>query len=628
MLKIKKASLTVISALAVLCITISVLAVNGTANKNKEKAYVNTYEELLDKKGFIYGVNLPWFGKSDTRAHTFGKNPLTGNEAAYDHDWVLEALTNIKAIGFDSVRTWIFTGWGGTTIDQNGYITGLSNDFITNINDYMKIAESLELTVCPILVPHPLQSTDDPEITMLTVYSEKATEQYIKNALNPLLDILKPYEKSIIGIDVYCEPEADTQEKAGVITGSSMEVIKKFINSEIAAVRSNMPNIPVLVSAGQNRSTEFYNDIDIDILGVDEYNDKGEAETIKSLNTVHDVWMTECGAKDDKNLSDEFNNKNLLNFYENTKAQGYKACFAWHYAGGVGLSFTKNIDCSDLRPSAQTLHFVLLDEEYDRLGVDKDKTADKPVFLINSEKTVLRWIGARDAESYKLEWRIGENGEWKILEESLDAEKIASGGYLCDYALPDLEKTGNYQFRVTVKTYYDTKAVSDVFTVYLKGLSTAVCSENENLFVNGGFETATNILTSTSGWRTNAEATTAWNIEQGNARSGKNVLHLKGDCCRKSIYQQISVKPNTNYTFTFFAKASGKELSPRCVFSLLPESWSGTPFVPQSEFNYSDGWKMYSYDFNSGDQTAVNFQIWVGYGDYYLDDFYLFEAKK
>ena len=628
MFKLHKVYLTIVSAIAVLCTTVSVLAVNTAGKPKKEKTYANTYEELLDKKGFIYGVNLPWFGKSDTRTQTFGKNPITGKEAVYDHDWATEALTNIKAIGFDSVRTWIFTGWGGTTMNKDGCITGLSDDFIPNITDYMEIAESLGLTVCPILVPHPLQSTENAELTMATIYNEKATEKYIKNALNPLLDALKPYEKSIIGIDVYCEPEADTQEKAGVITGSYMDVIKRFINSEITAVRSKMPNVPIMVSAGQNRNTEFYNDMDLDILGLDEYNDKGEAETIKSLNTVHGVWMTECGAKDDKNLSDEFNNKNLLNFYENTKAQGYKACFAWHYAGGIGLSLTKNIDCSNLRVSAQTLHFVMLDEEYERLKVDKDKTADKPVFLINSEKSVLRWIGARDAESYKLEWRIGENAEWKVLEKELDAEKIGSGGYLCDYALPDLEKTGSYQFRVTVKTYYDTKAVSDVFAVYLKGLSTAVCPDSENLFVNGGFETVTDVLTSISGWRTNAATTTAWNIEQGNVRSGKYALHLKGDCCRKSIYQQINVKPNTNYTFTFFAKAYGKELSPRCVFSLLPESWSGTPFVPQSEFNYTDGWKMYSYDFNSGDQTAVNFQIWVGYGDYYLDDFYLFEAKK
>ena len=612
-----------------ICTAVSVLATKPIQQtKNQPKVPQNTYEKLLDEKGFIYGVNLPWFKTSDTRSSTFGSNPVTGQEAAYTHEWALEALTNIKAIGFDSVRTWVFTGWGGTTMDENGNITGLSSEFIPNVLDYMGIVKSVGLTANLVLVPHQWQSSDDTNMTMTTILSEEATDKFINNALNPLLEALKPYEEYIVGFDAYCEPEADTQEKAGGTYGTTMDVLKKFINSEIVAIRAKMPNIPIMISAGQNRSTEFYNDVDLDILGLDEYNDKGEAETIKSLNTVHDVWMTECGAKDDKNLSDEFNNKNILNFYENTKAQGYKACFAWHYAGGVGHSFTKNIDCSQLRISAQSLHFVILDEEYDREGIDKDNTADKPIFLKNTDATVLRWIGTRDAEFYKLEWRFGKNGEWKVLADNLDAGEIGAGAYLCDYPLPDLDKTGNYQFKVTATTYYDTQATSDVFECYLKGLSTAICSDDKNLFINGGFETQTDIFTSTSGWRTNATVTTAWNIESGAVRSGKNALHLKGDCCRKSIYQQINVKPNTDYTFTFFAKASGKELSPRCVFSLLPENWGGEPIVAQSEFNYTDGWKMYSYDFNSGDQTSVNFQIWIGYGDYYLDDFYLFEKTK
>lgn len=608
---------------------VSVLATKSIKQtKNQPETPKNAYEKLLKEKGFIYGVNVPWFETSNTASYTFGTNPVTGQKAIYTHEWAFETLTNIKAIGFDSVRTWVFSDWGGTTIDKNGNITGLSSDFIPNVLDYMEIIKSVGLTANLVLVPHQWQICNDVNIAMNTIFNEKATEKFIKNALNPLLDALKPYEEYIVGFDAYCEPEADTQEKAGTIYGTTMEVLKRFINNEIAAIRAKFPNIPIMISAGQNRNTEFYNDMDLDILGLDEYNDKGEAETIKSLNTVHDVWMTECGAKDDKNYSEEFNNKNILNFYENTKAQGYKACYVWHYASGVGHALVKDFNSSQLRISAQSLHFLILDYEYERKEIDKDEIADKPVFLMNHDTVVLRWIGSRDAESYKLEWRFGENAEWEVLEDNLNAEEIGSGAYLCDYPLPDLDKTGNYQFKVTATTYYGKQATSDVFQCYLKGLSTATCSDDKNLFINGGFESATDIFTNITGWRTNAEATTAWNIESGMVRSGKNALHLKGDCCRKSIFQSINVKPKTNYTLTFFAKASGKNLSPRCVFSLLPENWGGTPIINTKEFNYQDGWKMYSYDFNSGDQTNINFQIWIGYGDYYLDDFYLFENTK
>lgn len=627
--KNRKIFIITLAFLLSFCTAVSVLATKpAEQTKTQPETSKNAYQKLLDEKGFIYGVNLPWFGKSDTCRHTFGSNPITGREAVYSHDNALEALTNIKAVGFDSVRTWIFTGWGGTTMDENGNITGLTPEFIPNVLDYMELVKSTGLTINIVLTAHPWQVSDDTNMTMATVVNEKATEKFIKNALNPLLDALKPYEEYIVGFDAYCEPESDTQTMAGATYGTYMDILEKFINTEISAVRAKFPNMPIMISAGQNRNTEFYNDMDLDILGLDEYNDKGQAETIKSLNTVHDVWMTECGAYDDHNYSEEFNNKNLVNFYETTRAEGYKACYAWHYASGVGHALVKDVNYSHLRISAQSLHFVMLDYEYERKGINKDEIADKPVFLMNHDTAVLRWIGSRDAESYKLEWRFGENEEWKVLEDNLNADEIGSGAYLCDYALPDLDKTGNYQFKVTATTYYGKQATSDVFECYLKGLSTATCSDDKNLFINGGFESETDIFTNISGWRTNAEATTAWNIESGTVRSGKTALHLKGDCCRKSIFQSINVKPNTDYTLTFFAKASGKELSPRCVFSLLPENWGGTPIIATKEFNYQDGWKMYSYDFNSGDQTNINFQIWIGYGDYYLDDFYLFEKTK
>lgn len=622
-----------LSAIVVACIFIIMLfpaAAGGLSagDKKREVTYKNTYERLIAEHGFIYGVNLPWFGLSSNRSQTFGENPFTGASASYDHTFAEQALTNIKAIGMTCVRSWVFTGWGGVTMDENGYITGLTDEFLTNIIDYLETAKKVGITLNLVIFPHVVQSTTEIDLAFQSLVNPDGRAAYIENALNPFLDAIKPYEDIIVALDLYCEPEADTQEKALVTYGTTMDILADFILAESAAVRNKLPNMPVLISAGQNRTTEFYNTLDLDFLGVDQYDNAGAVENIKDLNTIYPAWITECGAKNDKNYSEEFNTQNVLSFYENARSSGYKACFYWHFAGGVALSLTKNIDCSDLRMSAVSLHFLILDYEYERNNIDSSQVADKPVLLYNSNPRVVKWIGSRDAASYKLELRIND-GDWQVVDDNIHADSVDNGFYLCSYSFEELEASGKYSYRVTSTTYDGRVARSDVFSCNIKGTSSAICAPEDNLFINNGFETG-----DLTGWKSTSppdKVADIYIVEKGSVEdqtvhSGEYALHWKPNNDGKCFYQPIKVKKNTKYTLTFFAKASGEDLSPKACFSILSNaSWSKT-ILPKNTFVYQDGWRMYSYDFNSGDEEEIVMYFWNGYGDFYLDDFYLFET--
>ena len=610
----------------------------------KKASYKNAYERLLAEEEFIYGVNLPWFGTSDTRTRTFGANAFKGTASIYNHDWVEQALTNIKAIGFTSVRTWVFTGWNGIELDSNGYAVALTDEFKTNFTDYLETVKKTGLTLNAVLVPHFYQSVDDIALGSQIVVNPEATKSYIDNVLNPFLEMIKPYEDYIVALDLYCEPEADTQEKAMLTQGTTMEVIETFISEEAKAVKAKLPDMPILVSAGQNHVVSDYNDLDLDIMGVDTYNNEGKAENIKDMNTIYPMWVTECGAKTDKGTTDEFNLNNVISFYESARNGGYKACYYWHYAGGIDLSLTKATDPSYLRMSATSLHFKILDYKYEREGIDPETIADKPVMLYSSSSDTVKWIGIRDAESYKLEMKI-DNGDWQVVEEKLKPEYVDSGYNACSYSFGEMEKTGIYTFRVTATNYYDISAVSDEISYMVTGLSSITCAPEDNLVKNYSFEGAVDPVTGAPEyWQTNHADPAKFfgeiyhvengSKEAGTTHSGEKFVHHYGGISGKVLFQNVDVKPNTEYTFTFFAKGI-EYRSNNPIFKIIGVNSAGkwdTNFTGDISFkNYPEEgqdakWTIYTLRFNSAQFETVSVYLYDGGAEIYLDDFYLFET--
>lgn len=398
---------------------------------------------------FIYGVNMPWLDRSDSRNKIFGNDCITGENTTYNHDWVDMAFHNMRAIGLQSVRTWVFTGWNGCIVDEYGFICGISDQFIANLKDFLELSREYGVAANLVLVPHQLQcGSSDLTRIMQTIYNPDALKAFIDNAFIPVLEIIKEYRDTVNALDILCEPEADTQEKALINSGTTMGVMGRIMSAEAATIRKILPDMPIVASGGQNNTNEFYNEIDLDYFGIDVYNDKGEVPSIKGYNTRFPMWITECGAKllppfsDDKLSADNF-----LSFYRNAITQGYKACYAWHLAADTSLSLTRKRDTSDLRLSAQLLHFDILDDYYFKNGISCEEYVDVPSILKGFDNSVLRFIGSRDTKQYRIEYSKNGVDNWAVLDEGFCPE-TSENCYLYDYDLPEYIYNEKYFLRI------------------------------------------------------------------------------------------------------------------------------------------------------------------------------------
>ena len=165
--------------------------------------------------------------------------------------------------------------------------------------------------------------------------------------------------------------------------------------------------------------------------------------------------------------------KVILDFYENTKDAGYKACYMWHFAGsnGIKTSLTKNIkypEYSAIRLSGQLLHYNILDwNAQNSEGVEYDR----PAALVSLDKGCLRWLASRQAVSYEIQYK--KDDSWCKLATVIAGDKDfiykddyyiyekSSYNYLYEYRLQKEFEIGNYPIRV-VAFMDDDKTVSTV----------------------------------------------------------------------------------------------------------------------------------------------------------------------
>ena len=387
-------------------------------------------------------------------------------------------------MGFTSVRTWVFSGWGGTTMDADGNITGLTPEFIANLTDYLDLIKEKGLAVNLVLVPHIVQdvpSVEDQTIAMKTVLDETARESYINNALIPTIRALQNYQDCIVAIDLYCEPEGDAEDTAGVddtnYPGRTalLSDITPFINAQAMAVKSILPNIKCIVSSAYNQNWQnyvTYADYDIDILGFDIYKDNSDVvipeNRIDSIvaEKFADRWITECNYYSDKNTVASWTEENfsdiIRNFYNNAKATGYSACYMWHYAASYNQKTSlvegksnnsEEPDLSKLRLSAQLLHYDIID--YNN-SIGKTSGNDIPALLINDDNTCLRWIGSRQAAYYQIEYK--NNSGWQLLE----TVQHVFDTNLYEYTLNTDFAIGIYPIRVVSYTADGNRRISNV----------------------------------------------------------------------------------------------------------------------------------------------------------------------
>lgn len=369
-------------------------------------------------------------------------------------------------------------------MDNNGNITGLTPEFIANLTDYLSLVKEKGLTVNLVLVPHLVQnlpSLENQITAMKTVLDESYTQSYIENALIPTLRALQDYQDCIVGIDLYCEPEGDAVDTAGLDTENYpgrtnlLSDITPFIKAQSLAVKNILPNVKCLVSSAYSQNFQgyvTYGDYNIDILGFDIYDDNSDVNIAdsridSSIDTMFtDRWITECNYKSDKatvaDWSEEQFSDIVRNFYKNAKTSGYSACYMWHYSASYNQktslvegksSNSEEPDLSKLRLSAQLLHYDIID--YNN-SIGKTAGNDIPALLVNDDNTCLRWLGSRQASYYQIEYK--NNSGWQLLE----TVEHTTGTNLYEYTLSNDYVIGTYPLRVVSYSSEGNRRISNV----------------------------------------------------------------------------------------------------------------------------------------------------------------------
>lgn len=583
--------------------------------------------QLLKTDGFVYGIQLAWngdMGYSSDIGGTYKNGYRTGfNEALWT-----EKLYNCKVMGFNMVRFWLSEGMEGIQFDENGGVIGIEPTFRKNLTTLLTIADGMGLNVSLTLVPHlsmSAQSKADYDLSTRFIFNPEYTEGYIKNFVNPLMEIVAGYD-NILLMDIYAEPEGDTYGMGGngvLDRGTTWENMTRFIRDVGAAVKKCNPNMPITANSGWRESSPLlagkYDELGLDYIGIDVYNDYGEVDSARKLKLNTPVMAGEFGVSNHDNWSDDFYSQTIEKFFQNAKEGGYKGAFMWMY-GFPGETQSNNLvdKNGELRPVAVSLRFSALSREYERTGYTG---LDKPAFMYLNSTLNIRWFGSRGAERYKLE-RSTDKKTWTLVANITNPQDYEYSSYIYRYQDKTAEQNNVYYYRVTSFDSDGQIAVSDPSnTVKFPRIT---CSDEENLVKNHSFESgATNWTLPTTG---DVPGTPDMNVVMGTpgkeVYSGTKAIHVVSTKPWESnLEQEITVKPNTTYTFTVYYKI----VKGSTVFKIL--NADGSVLGGDRQPTANGLWNYSTFDFNSGNNSRLRI-LWAdGESEVYVDDFYVFKKE-
>ncbi|MGG1516379.1 polysaccharide lyase family 8 super-sandwich domain-containing protein [Paenibacillus oryzisoli] len=169
------------------------------------------------------------------------------------------------------------------------------------------------------------------------------------------------------------------------------------------------------------------------------------------------------------------------------------------------------------------------------------------------------------------------------------------------------------QWSPTIKFQVATNASSQGKSYHVKFLKSPV--------INPGFEMGS------TGWTTlPAQFSVVSNAADSN--SGTHALQMvnAGTGSYANINQTVAVLPNTNYTFSIYAKGPSNGL----IYKVTDTSNNALPGTGASRVNGSSTYGKYNLNFNSGNNTSVKLFLsdggTSGAGTYYVDDVTLTQA--
>ena len=642
----------------VMCLVMCCFAVPSVQAAEKTEEKWLSFSELVQQKGYVNGLQQPYFVKSST-GNCWGKSWMDGyKKTIYDEEMFKEFFYDTKAMGFDIAQLWLSYNLAGMVFDENRNVIGVDQTYIENLPKVLQIAKDVGLYVSLVTISHfeGAMSNDTSsfryEQVSQFIHDETARQMLFENWLKPILNVIKDFPNVVV-LNLYCEPEADGG-KWSLPNGTNWNEMRGFIKAQNEFVKSILPNIETYSAATGEAADiyENYKDLGLDYYGYDYYTKSGGTNSLEELYLNAPLVYGEIGVLEGTpgSNNEEFQQNWAVNYLEEAVFNGAKAGFYWSYGWGNGGGQSMTEEKSRPRGASVTYRFWQLDRDYAIAGIECD--LDKPAMAYSTDYSVV-FLGSRGAEKYRIE-RTKDLKNWTEIE-TFNPEEVMDYEYqpFCfEYNDVTAVPGNSYYYRVVAVNSEGKEVASDPSNiVHVKQI---VCADEDNLVGNGGFEDEDGF--STSG--TNGK----WYLEFQHSNNAELLELIKGEYIKDgvageetntgthSIYklarlrQKVTLKPNTNYTFTFYYRFTNKDgywanfvgLSvgiPSGHYDLFDDEYCKLIDYIQMQDTTKDGaWHRKTVYFNSGDITEcyVDFQ---GYrtrennAEWYVDDVYLFESK-
>ena len=561
----------------------------------------NTYRDLIAKDGFLYGMDYDWFVEYSNIGHNFGANHVIPGKTlcAFNAEKVYEDLFTIKALGFNAVNYWLFTWLDGILFDDDGNVIGLDEYFLPNLKTALNIARELGLKIILSVQSHLDDINDYSDKSMWDKYTQflhnpVILKQYVDLCVQPVCKLVSNYQDTVMIMCLTVEGgEADVNDiDFGYISkknfGTTWKNYRSFLIAVNQKIKEIIPDMLTSVEAvGGSIRTYKYNSIGMDLIGTNRYTKDGDVDDIEKLISTLPMYIGEfnLGTIGFESVSLDYWTKTNLKFYPSARKAGYIGAFYYSYCtGGSSFSLYNSAVSApeSLRNLAALFHYQILDDLYERQGL-KD-VLDTPAILANRGNGHVYWIASRTAIYYTVERSDDDGKTWSTLVANLKPNLINLNNGVCTYTDDTLTEGMNSCYRVTAYDDMGRIAISDPSNIKEFHISEKLETE---VYSQKGIIAAI--------------------PESGEYKFNQTYYLKKHDLNYiEKMHQEIDVKPNTDYTLTFWYKGNTGDWQYNwSVTETLDGIDNGIVKGSLGENVSFQNWLQKKVQFNSGDNTAL-----------------------
>lgn len=631
--------------LALVCVVAMLCALAGCATQASgvdgtapTKVEANSVAKILEQDGYLEGTWWPWFTHDDlghgltaneTMTQYVGNAWSTVGMDKYSDQYLLKQIYNLKALGFNIMGYEGSIYAEGVIFDENGDVMGIKEDYLKNVRRLLNLCRQAQMPVLWTVCCHSTSIVSyynlEAWYRLTQMYAVKAVaDHYTERFVKPLCAVLAEYPDVVVMCAATSEVENEMHDPdMGNFTedretyGVTKESMLYFINAVADTLAAELPAVDRTLCGSTDNMT-MYSESNLTYIGHQEYNSGSYADDISKFRSPLPMLATEFGLGDGKYPTEDELVNAQITFRENFKNKGWSGWFMWCWSNQSGGSsydlIAKNGGLTDFRKVAYELHDYI--EEYRAELRGESLSVNTPTLFFNSGDGVVEWIKPTQNHTYKLE-RAVDGGAWTTIATS--GATLDSVGRKYTYQDTTLPASGKVQYRVTVTS----------------GSNSATATSNlvnilpppQNLVQNAGFENGMNAWTL---FGTNG----TYRATNTVARTGSYSLELDyGSGEWQGVYQPtIQVKPNTNYTLTYYYKHAADDTANNCYCFVRggDGSINASDIIGQAYMNggLSTEWRKETVSIRTGDsdKLCIDFRVVAGTHTY-IDDVSLVEVQ-